>query len=159
MDKPYWLSVWWWMSKAGVFLAMLLLWAHPAFADPPVRPQPGLPPRPPYHKESNRKSDHVAQTEPLGHIELHVSEENRQALTGVFWRGADRLWYPVEGWRGRPNAEGIVRWAVAAKDFGRGPYVWIVFKDDNGSRPRWWSNPFYLPGESQIVQIYEQKRE
>jgi hypothetical protein len=52
----------------------------------------------------------------------------------------------VDGWRGSLDSSGSLRWWVAAKDFGSGPFRWVVGEAA--------SEPFNLPaGAGQVVYI------
>ena len=54
-------------------------------------------------------------------------------------------WQPVEGWRGALGATGYKVWWVEAKDFGKGPFRWVVTQGENGP-VLGASDPFKLPG-------------
>jgi hypothetical protein len=76
----------------------------------------------------------------------------------VQWQDKAGGWHDVEGWQGtlEPDGspapqggtgagrDGSKRWWVAAKDFGTGPFRWIVTQGKNG-RPLAASAWFNLP--------------
>jgi hypothetical protein len=84
---------------------------------------------------------------PIGaYIELHVPDAPAGAWTVVQWQNELDDWYDVEGWRGTLDEQGRRRWWVAKKDFGTGPFRWVVKQGPNGS-VLGSSTPFNLPVE------------
>ena len=69
----------------------------------------------------------------------------------IQWQGGDGVWHDVTGWRGHVRG-GQVRWQVAEKDFGTGPFRWAVY-DKEGGALRTLSALFSLPtsGDQQLV--------
>ena len=66
--------------------------------------------------------------------------------------GSDGVWHDVTGWRGHMRG-GQVRWQVAEKDFGTGPFRWVVY-DKEGGRLLAVSASFTLPDSgSQTVTV------
>ncbi len=63
----------------------------------------------------------------------------------VQWLGDDGNWHVVEGWQGN-LVSGQRQWWVHPKDFGTGPFRWIVQQGQNGEMVGT-SEPFNLPGE------------
>ena len=61
------------------------------------------------------------------------------------WQDFDGNWHDVEGWRGFAEGSGKLWW-VAQKDFGTGPFRWIVESGPDGEILAT-SAPFTLPGE------------
>ncbi len=53
-------------------------------------------------------------------------------------------WHDVEGWRSVLGSGGYQRWTVEAKDFGTGPFRWVVYQSPGGSLIAA-SEPFTLP--------------
>jgi hypothetical protein len=110
-----------------------------------------LPPRttPEVGKE---KKDH--KDKPLGaYIELGASALPGSGWAVVQWQDSAGNWHDVEGWQG-PLPENT-RWWVAAKDFGSGPFRWVVTQGPGGSVMSQ-SAPFNLPGgvnETLYVQL------
>ncbi len=103
----------------------------------------GLPSRTPPRPESPRRDE----SQPPGaYIEL-VAPDHPGAWSTVQWQDAAGRWHEVEGWRGHLDRQGVKRWWVSSRDFGRGPFRWVVV---NGPA----SGPFYLPTEAyQVVQV------
>jgi len=76
---------------------------------------------------------------PLGtHIEL-AAPEHAGAWSVVQWQDVNGNWHDVEGWRGTLDSHGYIRWWVAAKDFGTGPFRWVISGGDSVSVADEWS--------------------
>ncbi len=74
------------------------------------------------------------------------------AWTVVQWQGVDDNWHDVTGWQGRVR-DGQVRWRVAAKDFGTGPFHWVIY-DKMGGIAQAISTSFRLPAsDNQTVTV------
>lgn len=106
----------------------------------------GLPPRErpsPSQPENGDKDD----TPPGAYIQLTIRPIPPAAWTVVQWQDSAGGWHNVEGWQGPPNAAGQRRWWVSAKDFGTGPFRWVVKQGPNtallGTSPN-----FNLPGSA-----------
>jgi hypothetical protein len=85
---------------------------------------------------------------PVGaHIELYVPNAPAGAWTVVQWQDSAGGWHDVEGWRGTLDASGYRRWWVDAKDFGTGPFRWVVSQGADGPFLSL-SPPFNLPSEA-----------
>lgn len=78
-------------------------------------------------------------------------------LTVVQWQDQDGIWHDVEGWQGSPDLiipgpsntmVGLKAWGVAAKDFGTGPFRWLVYADSSRAKRLATSEPFTLPSHS-----------
>jgi hypothetical protein len=89
----------------------------------------------------------------LAQISLVVTPANRHYGSIVQWQGTDGRWHNVDGWRSEITS-GTISWSVAEKDFGTGPFRWLVFSHDSG-RPLAISQPFYLPtaGETKTFSL------
>ncbi len=94
--------------------------------------------------ENDGNGDH----DPTGRIVLHTQPG---AWTVVQWRGGTGHWHDVEGWRGQAQ-NGTIAWTVEEKDFGSGPFRWVVYQPQTG-RTIGASNPFYLPGAGETRTI------
>jgi hypothetical protein len=81
--------------------------------------------------------------QPLSHIRLQVTPAQSVWWTVVEWQGGDGVWHEVTGWRGSVTA-GRQRWAVEVRNFGEGPFRWVVYAAP-GSAPLAVSTPFTLP--------------
>ncbi len=120
---------------------------------PPTLAGSGLPPRdtPSPAQPDNDRTD---PDRPLGtYLELHLSQPPVGAWTVVQWQDSAGNWHDVEGWQGPPDADGGKSWWVAAKDFGTGPFRWVV-QQGPGGRVLGMSAPFHLPsGAAEIMQV------
>jgi hypothetical protein len=88
----------------------------------------------------------------VAHISLVVTPADRHYGSIVQWQGTDGRWHNVDGWR-REITGGAISWAVAEKDFGTGPFRWLVFNSDSG-RPLAISESFFLPKEGETKAFY-----
>ncbi|MBN1218525.1 MAG: hypothetical protein JXM69_06345 [Anaerolineae bacterium] len=130
-----------------VLLMGLLAWAAlPApvvEAGLPVRETPTPIPAPP--ASGGDKKDN----KPLGAwIEVQVSSAPAGAWSAVQWHSPSDGrsaggWENVAGWQG-PLPQNT-RWWVAEKDFGDGPFRWVVTRGPGGAELGA-SQPFNLPG-------------
>lgn len=71
------------------------------------------------------------------------------AYAVVQWQDGWARWNDVENWRGplTSNAPYPVVWGVYARDFGTGPFRWVVYEREGG--PMWGvSAAFYLPAQA-----------
>ena len=111
--------------------------ATPAFAVIPTRvPATDLPPPTP-----------VATTIPklpVATIRLRIQGVVSVPLISVVqWQDAQGNFRDVEGWRGSVT-NGQTVWWVEAKDWGSGPFQWVVYAADS-HEPIATSKPFQLP--------------
>jgi hypothetical protein len=126
------------MFMGGLLLTWSLV-STQAGADLPGRNTP-TPTGPPAGDQDNGP--------PAGaHIELHVPSAPAGAWTVVQWQDSAGGWHDVEGWRGTLDASGYRRWWVDAKDFGTGPFRWVVSQGPDGP-VLGISQPFNLPSEA-----------
>ncbi len=49
------------------------------------------------------------------------------------WQDSNGDWHDVAGWQGSLTPDGRRRWWVAPKDFGTGPFRWVVYAGRGGS--------------------------
>jgi hypothetical protein len=106
-----------------------------------VRAQAGLPPRDTPTPRPDDDKD--KEGPPIGaQIELVALNVPAGAWIVVQWQDSAGNWHDVEGWRGW--AANSSRWWVHPKDFGRGPFRWVVFGP--GGAIGAISPPFHLPG-------------
>jgi hypothetical protein len=92
---------------------------------------------------------------PVGaYIELHVSGGAEGTWTVVQWQDKNGDWHDIEGWRGQLDANGRVKWWVAAKDFGTGPFRWQVIQGREG-RSLAASGSFNLPRQANEILVIE----
>jgi hypothetical protein len=122
----------------------LILWSclTPAISEAlPTRPEDV-----PQGREDGEQGDE--DDKPVGaYLELHVPKAPPGAWTVVQWQNELDDWYDVAGWRGTLDEQGRRRWWVAKKDFGTGPFRWVVKQGPNGS-VLGSSRPFDLPFEA-----------
>jgi len=88
---------------------------------------------------------------PGARIELRVrpvTAEWTLLWTAVEWQDAKGEWHAVEGWGGGLDetvaSDGKKTWWVYPRDFGRGPFRWLVMDKPEG-RVLAVSEPFVLP--------------
>ena len=113
----------------GVLIAGLGLIPTPALAES------GLPDRKPPTADDGGRDD----SGPIGtYIEL-AAPEQAGAWSVVQWQDSAGNWHDVEGWRGTLDSHGYIRWWVAAKDFGTGPFRWVITGGDSVSVADEWS--------------------
>ena len=131
-----------------VGVIILTLWSclTPAISEAlPTRPE-DVPHGRGEDETQGEKSDKDDQ--PIGaYIELHTPGAPAGAWTVVQWRNELGNWYDVVGWRGTLDEQGRRRWWVAKKDFGTGPFRWVVKQGPDGS-VLGSSRPFNLPVEA-----------
>lgn len=116
-----------------------------------TRPQVTPIPRPAVHSGTNT---HANSNQRMGgHIALFWDDPDKDVWTVVEWQDNYGNWHPVNGWQGKPQNNRIVRWWVAPKDLGMGPFRWYV--SDNGAEGErlWVSEPFFLPAEGATLRI------
>ena len=70
--------------------------------------------------------------------------------TAVEWQDNSGNWHVVEGWQSPFNKYKQVTWAVAAADYGKGPFRWVVSRSNMAIMS---SSDFYLPlsGNERVV--------
>jgi hypothetical protein len=82
----------------------------------------------------------------VGTIILKVSGAPATAWTVVQWQDGLGVWHDVDGWRGDlDDGDGDQKlWAVLGKNFGQGPFRWVVYEKRDGKE---WgvSASFFLP--------------
>jgi hypothetical protein len=131
------------MIRQNIFkgLAVGLLIAAAVLTAVPVLAGDGLPERKTPVADDDGRDD----SGPLGgRIELAAWPPG--AVSVVQWQDVNGDWHDVDGWHGNLDKAGRIRWWVAAKDFGRGPFRWVVESAI--------SAPFHLPaGARQTVEI------
>jgi hypothetical protein len=110
-------------------------------------PRDSLTPGPPDDDDDDDDDD-----EPVGaYLELATDLVPAGAWTVVQWQDSAGEWREVEGWRGE-LATGH-RWWVHPKDFGAGPFRWLVTEGPDGPVIGI-SPPFQLPaGANQVAHV------
>jgi hypothetical protein len=104
---------------------------------------PTLPPRQPPAVPAPGGGDQDS-AEPGAYIELHTSPALPGWWSWVEWQNSSGNWEKVDGWEGTLDGQGARRWFVAKKDFGNGPFRWIVSRGPGGTAAGT-SAPFDLP--------------
>ncbi|GAB4450179.1 MAG: hypothetical protein Kow0031_32630 [Anaerolineae bacterium] len=127
-----------------LFLALLLL-LSPAHV---IQAAGGLPDRDPPPAGSDGRRDSDDSTPPGAQIELAAWPPGEPSV--VQWQDSSGGWHDVEGWRGELGSDGTIRWWVAAKDCGSGPFRWVV---GNSATPSLTSEPFNLPPVGTTLQL------
>lgn len=137
-----------WLRRLGV--GALIVAAIAGFSLRMAAPVAALPPRPtpaitPIATLTPSPQPSRSQPAPLllSHIRLTVTPAQDGLWTIVEWQGGDGAWHVVEGWQGATRA-GSKRWAVFERNFGEGPFRWVVTRAPDGERVGI-SAPFYLP--------------
>ena len=133
----------------GTMLALTLVSTLFGLVWPPLLTQAGptLPPREPPPKDSPDGDDNA----PLvATIELQVQPAQEGLWTVVQWEDSNGDWHDVEGWRGHLDEKGKKMWQVAEKDFGTGPFRWVLYQGQGGLELGA-SDPFFLPRQANEV--------
>ncbi len=84
-------------------------------------------------------------------IKLNVSGAPAGAWAVVQWQDSAGGWRDVEGWSGTVSDSS--QWWVHPKDFGTGPFRWVITRGKGGPVQSA-SEPFYLPaGANETVRV------
>ena len=120
-------------------------------ADLPNRNTPTPAPQQDSGDDKNDKKDNA----PIGAwINLQAAGAPVGGWSGVQWQNSAGGWENVEGWQG--SLPQNTRWWVAQKDFGTGPFRWVI-SEGQGGPLLGTSESFNLPGgvnETVQVTIY-----
>jgi hypothetical protein len=84
---------------------------------------------------------------------LRVQPTQEGLWSVVQWQAPSGNWHDVEGWRGTV-VHGKTIWWVEPKDFGNGPFRWVVYTMQ-GSELLTASQSFYLPDLNQSPLIVD----
>jgi hypothetical protein len=110
----------------------------------PPRPTPAITPTAtPTRTSPPRAPKQTSVHERLSHIRLVVTPAQDGLWSVVEWQGVDGVWHIVEGWQGAIEG-GSKRWAVYERNFGDGPFRWVVTSTFDGETVGI-STPFKLP--------------
>jgi hypothetical protein len=146
------------LCLAGLFSSSLvsglphsaaLLAAAPTRIDPTPLPPPASPPvrtpRPPQARP------------PVATLLLTVPVTDTALFSVVQWQDAQGDWNDIEGWRGTVVG-GKTIWWVEEKDWGKGPYRWVIYRDETTpSQILAASELFMLPThQGEVKQIFVQ---
>ncbi len=123
------------MLLLGVWLPSLALAAPLAL---PPRPTPSPTPTP--------ISETTSRPEPPAgaHIALRAPAAPPGAWSIVQWQDEAGDWHDVKGWQGAFDSDTQKVWWTAEKDFGTGPFRWMIHQGQGG-RFLAASESFYLP--------------
>jgi hypothetical protein len=137
-----------WMVLTGTIIGLAVISLLFGLAWPPlIQAGPTLPPRDPATTTPAPKDKDKDDNKPVGaYIELQIQTTQAGLWLAVQWQDSAGGWHDVAGWRG-PLAEGNRQWWVAAKDFGTGPFRWIV-TEGSGGRLVGGSQTFNLPNQA-----------
>jgi hypothetical protein len=168
MDTRERRSAAWLLLACGTIWLLLVVAALPAWVqaqsnDLPPRPPTATPTAMPPAIENPETKPKPAQ--PAGAwIELHcqfparsLSVHSSELWTAVQWRDSGGRWQDVEGWCGSLDevmgGVGKKVWWVVEKDFGTGPFRWVV-RHGYGGELLAGSESFHLPNaDGQIVRV------
>ena len=121
----------------------------------PPRPTPAVTPTAtPTRTPPARAPKSTPVPDRLSHIRLVVTPAQDGLWSVIEWQGADGGWHVVDGWQGTVEA-GSKRWAVHERNFGEGPFRWVIYRSSAGEFVAS-SLPFTLPktaGEELIVRV------
>jgi hypothetical protein len=129
-------------------LAWLALLAPVVEAGLPVRDTPTPVP------SENGDGDRAKDSGSIGAwIELQTQNAPAGAWSVVQWQNSNGNWENVDGWQGTLDSNGLRRWWAAEKDFGDGPFRWVVTQGKGGP-VLGTSQSFYLPaGANETVWV------
>ncbi len=134
--------------------AMLVLITTGLIFWPPLLTQADatLPPRDPPARSAPKEKDKDKDAPVGAYIELQLQSAQAGLWTVVQWQDSAGEWHNVDGWQGPPEGNGR-QWWVEAKNFGKGPFRWVVTRGPGGAQAGI-SAPFNLPaGAGQRVQV------
>jgi hypothetical protein len=80
-------------------------------------------------------------------LELQAAGTLAEEWSGVQWQTSTGAWENVDGWQGMLDETGRCRWWVAAKDFGSGPFRWVITRGKGGP-VLGTSESFHLPASA-----------
>ncbi len=127
------------------WLIIGLLVAGRGLAAMPAQAAGGLPDRNPPPVQNDGGNSDNPDSAPLG-AAIELTAWPPGGMSVVQWQDINGDWQDVDGWRGALDNGGHIRWWVAAKDFGTGPFRWMVGEAV--------SAPFNLPaGAGQTVWV------
>jgi hypothetical protein len=123
----------------AIIVAAITLLTSTVSADLPDRPDPA-----PTDQSGSEDADDLIGA----YIELTSAN---QGWSVVQWQDENGDWHNVDGWQGNIDNDGTKRWWVAQKDFGSGPFRWVVLAAPNGQMLAN-SASFRLPSEVNMIQ-------
>lgn len=129
------------LLSAGLLLTLLVLGLLPGLTLAAPAQLPPLPPR---------------ETVTGGTIILYVHTSQVGLASVVQWEDGLGNWHDVDGWRSEltwlTSYVFFQPWGVAPKDFGTGPFRWLIYNPKTG-KTLGTTNSFYLPGSGGVVTV------
>lgn len=105
------------------FVATGILWG---IDTPVISAHDELPPRPSPIQDGETDGKSAA-------IQLWPTPIFPKLWTVVQWVDGQEKWHDVDGWRGTLNHPAYVSWRVLQSEFGKGPFRWVVYDEENGN--------------------------
>lgn len=129
-------AIWLGAIIVGLGIVVALLAVPGTQAQGPVLPTvtPNSPPpaNPGGGNGQESDDDDDSSSSPAGaYIELHAQNAPTGAWSVVQWQDSNGDWHPVAGWQGGLD-NGYRRWWVHPKDFGTGPFRWVIYASPGG---------------------------
>ncbi|MCL4295948.1 MAG: hypothetical protein KJ077_09485 [Anaerolineae bacterium] len=109
------------------FVTINLIALTPSLALAELPPRPGLPP-----PSSDPASDSDEDNPIGGYIVLQVPTAPAGLWTVVQWQDQAGRWHDTDGWRGLLDDGRQKVWWIDPADFGKGPFQWAVYQEQNG---------------------------
>ena len=149
-----------WALLTILTLFFLLIWfAGPLSAGPSLPPRDNPTPTPASGGDINRDGGDVSGAYIILRV-LPITPTLRPVTTTLWtvvqWEDAQGGWHDVEGWRGTLEANAEKWWWVASRDYGSGPFRWVVYHRADGVMLAA-SESFYLPSganEWRVVEVW-----
>jgi hypothetical protein len=102
----------------------------------------------PVSRASAARSDNDRDDKPISaYLGLQMQAAPDGVWTVVQWQDSAGGWHDIEGWRGTLDG-GQKIWWVAQRDFGTGPFRWVIY-EGQGGRLLATSESFYLPASAE----------
>lgn len=133
-------------GQGGKLLAQSEPFYLPFSAGEKVKVEVSLVPSQPAHR-STLISTLLSPALDGSYIELHVYPPQAGLWTIVQWQDGLGDWHDIEGWQGMLDEGHKKVWWVAPKDFGTGPFRWMVYQGQRGKELAQ-SELFYLPSSA-----------
>ncbi|MEM8859320.1 MAG: hypothetical protein AAGD96_13415 [Chloroflexota bacterium] len=150
------------IKPAVLFCGLLCLLS--AFSIAVANTDPGMPPRPiPPATETPIPTQTPQEEIFYGsklRLEMPSTFVEQSAWTVVQWQDSKNRWHDVSGWSGhptwhQPTQTWVVEWWVARKNFGEGPFRWVVYQDATKRQQILVSTPFELMKQNRQDQTVE----
>lgn len=153
-----------WLLGFGFAIVITLCFSDLAVADPPPHlsgrptpppaitetPSPSTPPTPIENPPVGRTNS-VGKRGIATLVLYVISDENEKLWSVVQWQDALGNWHDVSGWIGKV-VNGRTIWWVEEKDFGTGPFRWVVYQQNLDTLFAA-SESFYLPNSAKQLLV------